>query len=75
MKKLEASLIKRLMRISLQDLASVLVSVKLFVSSSLELSHYSLSLTLSHSWSLSVFLEHSSSGSRKEKQAKGKEGK
>ena len=46
---------------------------KLFVSSSLELSHYSLSL--SHSWSIRVFLEHSSFGSRKEKKEKVKEGK
>jgi len=32
-------------------------------------------LSLSHSWSLRFFLEHSSFGSRKEKQSKGKEGK
>jgi len=44
-----------------------------FVSSSLELSHYSLSQSLS--WSLRVFLEHSSFGSRKEKRGKGKEDK
>ena len=46
-----------------------LVSVSL-VSLVLDLSHYSLSL--SHSWTHRVFLEHSSLGSRKEKQAKGK---
>jgi len=49
-----------------------LVSV-ILVSSVLELSPYSLSL--SHSSTFRLFLEHSSFGARKEKQAKGKEGK
>lgn len=38
-------------------------------------SHIILSLSLSHSWSLRVFLEHSRFGSNKEKRAKEKEGK
>lgn len=58
MKKIEASLIKTPLRQALGQ-------------QSLELSHYSLSL--SHYWSLKVFLEHSSFESRKEKQEKGKE--
>jgi len=61
-KKIEASLIKRLLRISGRDL----------VNSVLELSHFSLSL--SYSWILRVFLEHSWRGgilgfwSKKEKE-------
>ena len=54
LKKIEASLIKELMRISWY----------LFVSSILELSLFS----LSHSWTLRVFLEHSNIGSRKAKE-------
>jgi len=50
MKKIEASLIKNLLRIS----------------SVLELSHYSLSLTLGHI----VFFEHFGIGSRKENKAR-----
>ena len=67
MKKLEASFINGLLRIVGQYF------FKTFVSSSLEISHYSISL--SQSWSLRVFSEHSSFGARKEKQEKGKEGK
>ena len=44
-----------------------------FVSSSLELSHFS--LYLSHFWSLRVFLEHSSLEKGMEKKARIKEGK
>jgi len=58
-KKNEASLIKRLLRINSQP----------FVSSYLEISLYSLSL--SHSWTLIVFLEQFNIGSRKEKKEKG----
>jgi len=64
MKKIETSLIKGLMRISLKDFAQFLVN------SVLELSLYSLSLT--HSWTLRVFLEHFSIGLRKENKATGR---
>ena len=54
MKKIEASLIKRLLRIGWQASS---FQCEHFVNSVLELSHYSLSL--SYSWILRVFLEHS----------------
>jgi len=59
MKKIEASLIKRLMSISGQCLVSL----------ALDLSHYSLSL--SYSWKLRVFLEHFGIRARKAKKARG----
>ena len=59
MKKIEASLIKRLSRISGKDLVSL----------DLKLSHYSLSL--SYSLTLRFFLEHFGIGARKAKKARG----
>ena len=56
LKKIEASLIKRAFEDQLVP----------FVSSVLEFSLYSLSLT--HSWKLRALLEHSSIGSRKSKE-------
>ena len=55
LKKIEASLIKKFMRINSQpDVSSIL------------------ELSLSHSWTLRVFLEHFNFGSRKTKKAKRK---
>ena len=60
MKKIEATLIKMLMRINWY-----LFSIQFWSSLSI--------LSLTHSWTLRVFLEHFSIGSRKEKKEKRKE--
>jgi len=75
MNKIEVSLIKWILRISWQALGSRFFSGLVSITFC-QLKFGALPLfSLSHSWSLRVFLEHSSFGARKEKKAKAKEGK